>query len=81
MTTGPRPSCRVIRFAEANLPWRAQEQLETTVGLLAVAMVTYMVVWMRRAPKNLLRDTEVVVASALASSDSWCPPTVRKMCD
>ncbi len=56
----------VIRYVEVNLPWRQQEQLETVVGLVAVATVTYMVVWMRRFPKDLRRDTDTAASAALA---------------
>lgn len=55
----------VIRFVEINLPWRRQEQFETVVGLVAVLMVTYMVVWMRRFPKDLQRDSSAAAAAAL----------------
>jgi high-affinity iron transporter len=57
----------VIRLVEVNLPWRQQEQLETVVGLAAVLMVTYMVVWMRRFPKDLRRESGAAAASAFAS--------------
>jgi high-affinity iron transporter len=57
----------VIRLIEVNLPWRQQEQLEAVVGLVAVVMVTYMIVWMRRFPKDLRRDTNAAAASALDS--------------
>jgi high-affinity iron transporter len=50
----------------SNLPQRQQEQLETVVGLIAVAMVTYMVVWMRRHARDLKGHLEGATASALA---------------
>jgi len=56
----------VIRYVEVNLPWRQQEQFETVVGLVAVATVTYMVVWMKRFPKDLRRDTDAAASVALA---------------
>lgn len=56
----------VIRYVEVNLPWRQQEQFETVVGLVAVATVTYMVVWMRRFPKDLRRQTASAASAALA---------------
>ncbi len=55
----------VIRYVEVNLPWRQQERFETIVGLVAVATVTYMVVWMRRFPKDLRRDTDAAASAAL----------------
>ena len=39
-----------LRVVDNDLPQRQQEGLETIVGLVAVAMVTYMIVWMRRTP-------------------------------
>jgi high-affinity iron transporter len=56
----------LIRYVEVNLPWRQQEQFETVVGLAAVLTVTYMVVWMRRFPKNLRRQSDEAAATALA---------------
>ena len=56
----------VIRYVEVNLSWRRQEQFETVVGLVAVATVTYMVVWMKRFPKDLRRATDAAASVALA---------------
>jgi high-affinity iron transporter len=56
----------LIRYVEVNLAWRQQEQFETIVGLAAVATVTYMVVWMRRFPKDLRRESNEAASSALA---------------
>jgi high-affinity iron transporter len=53
-----------------NLPQRQQEGLETVVGLVAVLMVTYMVLWMRRHSRNLKHDLEQHAQSALASGSS-----------
>src|SRR5262245_39284086 len=49
-----------------QLPQKQQEGLETVVGLVAVAAVTFMVVWMRRHGRTLKRDLEHGAASALA---------------
>jgi high-affinity iron transporter len=57
----------VIRLDEVNLPWRQQEQLEIVVGLVAVVMVTYMIVWMRRFPKDLQQNAGTAAAAALES--------------
>lgn len=43
-----------------------QERLETVVGALAVAMVTYMIVWMRRHARAIKGQIEGAAASALA---------------
>ena len=55
-----------LRIAEQNLPQRQQEGLETVVGLAAVAMVTWMIVWMSRHARGLKRDLEGKAAVALA---------------
>ncbi|HEX5495557.1 MAG TPA: iron uptake transporter permease EfeU [Mycobacteriales bacterium] len=54
-----------------NLPTRAQEGLETVVGLVAVAMVTYMILWMRTHSVGLKRELEGAAGSALASGSAW----------
>jgi iron uptake system component EfeO len=48
-----------------DLPQRQQEGLETVIGLLAVALVTYMVVWMRRHSRRLTGQLEGRAAAAL----------------
>jgi high-affinity iron transporter len=53
-----------------NLPQRQQEGLETIIGALAVGMVTYMVVWMRRNSRQLKGQLEGMAASALAGHSS-----------
>ena len=55
-----------LRVADDQLPQRQQEGLETIVGLIAVAMITYMIVWMRRHSRDLKGDLEVSAAQALA---------------
>ncbi|WP_375478317.1 iron uptake transporter permease EfeU [uncultured Jatrophihabitans sp.] len=49
-----------------NLPQKQQEGLETVIGALAVGMVTYMVVWMRRNSRHLKGQLEGLAADALA---------------
>jgi high-affinity iron transporter len=51
-----------------NLPQRQQEGLETVIGVLAVGMVTYMVIWMRRNSRRLKGQLEGLAADALAGS-------------
>ncbi len=43
----------VLRVVGENLPQRQQEGLETVVGLIAVGMVSYMIIWMRRHAREL----------------------------
>ncbi|NAZ80612.1 hypothetical protein GTR02_02115 [Kineococcus sp. R8] len=54
-----------------GLPQLQQEQLETVVGLVAVAMVTYMIFWMTRHARSMKGDLERAAGSALARGSSW----------
>lgn len=54
-----------LHVVDRELPQREQEGLETVIGLIAVAMVTYMVVWMRRHSRDLKGSLESATASAL----------------
>ncbi|MFB9376258.1 iron uptake transporter permease EfeU [Kineococcus gynurae] len=54
-----------LQAASASLPQREQEQLETVIGLVAVAMVTYMILWMRRHARSLRGDLERAADAAL----------------
>ncbi|GAB3590486.1 FTR1 family iron permease [Angustibacter peucedani] len=62
--------CLGVGFAlhalERSLPQRQQEGLETVIGLLAVAMVTWMILWMRKNARFMKRDLEHAATSALA---------------
>lgn len=55
----------VLRVVDGRLPHREQEALETIVGLVAVAMVTYMIVWMRRHARGLKSALQSSAADAL----------------
>ncbi len=57
-----------LEVVSANLPHRQQEGLETVVGVLAVAMVTYMVIWMRQHSRQLKAQLEGFAADALRSN-------------
>jgi high-affinity iron transporter len=50
-----------------NLPQREQEGLETVIALVAVAMVTYMVVWMKRHSRELKGQLDAAAGVALAA--------------
>jgi high-affinity iron transporter len=56
-----------LRLVGENLPQAQQEGLETIIALVAVAMVTYMIVWMRRHARTIKRSLEGEVAEALAN--------------
>jgi high-affinity iron transporter len=57
----------VLEAVSRDLPQRQQEGLETVIGALAIAMVTYMVVWMRRHSRELKGSLEGAAASALTT--------------
>jgi high-affinity iron transporter len=60
-----------LRIAERNLPQRQQEGLETIVGLVAVAFVSWMVLWMRAHARELKGELEANAAAALATGSAW----------
>ena len=47
-----------LRIAEENLPQKEQEQLETVIAFIAVGMITWMIVWMRRHSADLKGDLQ-----------------------
>jgi high-affinity iron transporter len=55
-----------LRVIGDELPQREQEGLETVVGVIAVGMITYMIIWMRRHARGLKAQLEGNVAEALA---------------
>ena len=59
-----------LQVISSDLPQRQQEGLETVVGALAVVMVTYMIIFMRRHARDLKGDLEGATASALAAGSS-----------
>ncbi|SDP32795.1 iron uptake transporter permease EfeU [Actinacidiphila guanduensis] len=59
-----------LQVASSDLPTRQQEQLETVVGAIAVVMVSYMALWMRRHSRNLKKDLEGAAGQALATGSA-----------
>ena len=59
-----------MRTRAAPLPQRQQEGLETVVGALAIGMVTYMIVFMRKHARSMKRDLQGAAASALAEGSA-----------
>lgn len=53
-----------------QLPQKEQEGLETAIGVVAVAAVTYMIVWMRRHARSIKGTLEGEAASALATGST-----------
>jgi high-affinity iron transporter len=59
-----------LDLVAADLPERQQEGLETVIAVAAVAMVTYMIVWMRKNSRDLKGSLESAAGSALAAHSS-----------
>lgn len=53
-----------------ELPQQKQEGLETIIGLIAVSMITYMIVWMTRHSRGIKAELEGEAASALATGSA-----------
>ena len=60
----------LLQVVSQELPQRQQEGLETAVGAIAVVMVTYMILWMRRHAGDLKGDLEKQAGSALAKGST-----------
>ena len=60
----------VLRVVGENLPQRQQEGLETVVGLIAVGMVSYMIIWMRRHSRGLKSALQSSAAAAIATGST-----------
>ena len=61
-----------------ELPQKQQEGLETVVGLIAVATISYMIIWMTRHSREIKAELEGGAASALAHGSAHrCPSASR----
>ncbi len=60
----------LLEVVDQDLPQQQQEGLETVIGLIAVAAVTYMIVWMRRNARGIKATLEGEAASALAAGST-----------
>jgi high-affinity iron transporter len=60
-----------LQVVNRDLPQRQQEQLETVVALVAVAMVTWMIIWMRRNARGLAATLRSSAAQALAEGSTF----------
>ena len=56
---------------DQNLPQAQQEGFEAIVGLVAVAMVTFMIVYMRRNARKLSGELRSSATAALAAGSAW----------
>src|SRR6201995_169679 len=54
-----------LNVISQDLPQKQQEGMETVIGALAVGMVTYMVVWMRRHSRELKGQLEGLASQAM----------------
>jgi high-affinity iron transporter len=61
----------ILRVVSQNLPQKQQEGLETVIGAVAVCMVTYMVVWMRRHSRGLKGQLTSAAETAVDSGSSY----------
>jgi high-affinity iron transporter len=59
-----------LQIVSADLPQAQQEGLETVVGLLAVGMVSYMIIWMRKHARDLKGDLEGAASAALVKGSA-----------
>jgi high-affinity iron transporter len=60
-----------LQVLDRELPWQEQEQLETVVAAVAVGMVTFMILWMRRHARGLAAELRENAAGALARGSAW----------
>lgn len=61
----------VLQIVNEALPQQQQEQLETVIALIAVVMVTFMIVWMRRHARGMAGELRANAATALAAGSAW----------
>jgi high-affinity iron transporter len=61
----------VLEVVGGSLPLRQRETMEGILALVAVAGVTYMVVWMRRHSRELKRTLESSAEGALLRGSVW----------
>jgi high-affinity iron transporter len=59
-----------LELLDQQLPQRQQEGLETIVGVVAVATISYMIVWMSRHSRGIKAELEGEAASALATGST-----------
>ena len=59
-----------LRIVDQQLPERGQATLETVIALVAVAMVTYMIVWMKQHARGLRGSLEGSAADAVAAGSA-----------
>jgi FTR1 family protein len=60
----------LLEVLDEELPQRRQEGLETVIGVAAVAIVSFMIVWMRRHARGLSGQLRESAGAALASGST-----------
>jgi FTR1 family protein len=60
----------LLELLDEELPQRQQEGLETIVGIAAIGIVTFMILWMRRHARGLSGQLRENARSALASGST-----------
>jgi high-affinity iron transporter len=60
-----------LQILNADLPGKQQEALEVIIGVVAVGMVSYMLVWMQRHARGFKGTLERATADALATGSAW----------
>src|SRR4051794_10631144 len=60
----------VLELLDEELPERGQEGLETIVGVAAIGIVSFMIVWMRRHARGLSGQLRASARSALAAGST-----------
>jgi high-affinity iron transporter len=60
-----------LQIVDRQLPQAQQEGLETVVALVAVAMVSVMIVWMRRHARSLAGELRENAARAVERGSAW----------
>ncbi|GAA4396386.1 iron uptake transporter permease EfeU [Tsukamurella soli] len=59
-----------LEVLAGDLPQRQQEMLETVIGVVAIGMVTYMIVWMRGHARDLKGEIESAASGAVANGSA-----------
>ena len=59
-----------LEVLNENLPQREQEMLETVIALVAIVMISYMILFMRRHARTLRADLQSRAGVALASGSA-----------
>lgn len=60
-----------LQILDQALPQQQQEGLETVVATIAVGMVTFMIIWMRRHARGFASSLRANAGHALAEGSTW----------